>query len=211
MPSTTNPLGVKGAGEAGAIGAPPAVIGAMLDALRPLGVEHIDMPATPSRVWEAIQRAQANGRVVSAVIGAGPAGLMAAEVMARGGARVTVFDRMPAAGRKFLLAGRGGLNLTHSEPLERVSRPLRRGDAAAARRDRGVSAGPAARLVRGARAGDVRRLERAGVPEAPEGVAAVARLAQAARCGRRRVQAAPSLDRLERRRRADVRDADRAW
>ena len=38
---------------------------------------------------------------------------MAAEVMARGGARVTVFDRMPAAGRKFLLAGRGGLNLTH--------------------------------------------------------------------------------------------------
>ena len=43
---------------------------------------------------------------------------MAAEVMARGGARVTVFDRMPAAGRKFLLAGRGGLNLTHSEPLE---------------------------------------------------------------------------------------------
>jgi uncharacterized flavoprotein (TIGR03862 family) len=53
-----------------------------------------------------------------AVVGAGPAGLMAAEVMARGGARVTVFDRMPAAGRKFLLAGRGGLNLTHSEPLE---------------------------------------------------------------------------------------------
>jgi uncharacterized flavoprotein (TIGR03862 family) len=53
-----------------------------------------------------------------AVIGAGPAGLMAAEVMARGGARVTVFDRMPAVGRKFLLAGRGGLNLTHSEPLD---------------------------------------------------------------------------------------------
>jgi uncharacterized flavoprotein (TIGR03862 family) len=53
-----------------------------------------------------------------AVVGAGPAGLMAAEVMAQGGARVTVFDRMPAAGRKFLLAGRGGLNLTHSEPLD---------------------------------------------------------------------------------------------
>ena len=53
-----------------------------------------------------------------AVVGAGPAGLMAAEVMARGGLHVTVFDRMPAAGRKFLLAGRGGLNLTHSEPLE---------------------------------------------------------------------------------------------
>jgi uncharacterized flavoprotein (TIGR03862 family) len=53
-----------------------------------------------------------------AVIGAGPAGLMAAEVLARGGVQVTVFDRMPAAGRKFLLAGRGGLNLTHSEPLD---------------------------------------------------------------------------------------------
>ena len=52
-----------------------------------------------------------------AVIGAGPAGLMAAEVLAEGGARVTVFDAMPSAGRKFLMAGRGGLNLTHSEPL----------------------------------------------------------------------------------------------
>ncbi|WP_456738159.1 MULTISPECIES: NAD(P)/FAD-dependent oxidoreductase [unclassified Bradyrhizobium] len=52
-----------------------------------------------------------------AVIGAGPAGLMAAEVLASGGARVTVFDAMPSAGRKFLMAGRGGLNLTHSEAL----------------------------------------------------------------------------------------------
>jgi uncharacterized flavoprotein (TIGR03862 family) len=52
-----------------------------------------------------------------AIIGAGPAGLMAAEVLARGGARVTLFDAMPSAGRKFLMAGRGGLNLTHSEPL----------------------------------------------------------------------------------------------
>jgi carbon-monoxide dehydrogenase large subunit len=61
IPSTTNPLGVKAAGEAGATGAPPAVIGAVLDALRPLGVDHIDMPATPSRVWAAIQHAKANG------------------------------------------------------------------------------------------------------------------------------------------------------
>ena len=53
-----------------------------------------------------------------AVIGAGPAGLMAAEVLARGGAQVTVYDRMPSAGRKFLMAGRGGLNLTHSDDLE---------------------------------------------------------------------------------------------
>ena len=52
-----------------------------------------------------------------AVIGAGPAGLMAAEVLAQGGVSVTVFDAMPSAGRKFLMAGRGGLNLTHSEPL----------------------------------------------------------------------------------------------
>jgi uncharacterized flavoprotein (TIGR03862 family) len=53
----------------------------------------------------------------AAVVGAGPAGLMAAEVLAQGGAAVTVFDAMPSAGRKFLIAGRGGLNLTHSEPL----------------------------------------------------------------------------------------------
>ena len=52
-----------------------------------------------------------------AVIGAGPAGLMAAEVLAQGGAGVTVYDAMPSAGRKFLMAGRGGLNLTHSEAL----------------------------------------------------------------------------------------------
>ena len=51
------------------------------------------------------------------VIGAGPAGLMAAEVLAQGGASVTVYDAMPSAGRKLLMAGRGGLNLTHSEPL----------------------------------------------------------------------------------------------
>jgi uncharacterized flavoprotein (TIGR03862 family) len=52
-----------------------------------------------------------------AIIGAGPAGLMAAEVLASGGADVTVYDAMPSVGRKFLMAGRGGLNLTHSEAL----------------------------------------------------------------------------------------------
>ncbi|WP_430423677.1 TIGR03862 family flavoprotein [Methylibium petroleiphilum] len=53
-----------------------------------------------------------------AVIGGGPAGLMAAEVLAAGGARVDLFDAMPSVGRKFLLAGKGGLNLTHGEPFE---------------------------------------------------------------------------------------------
>ncbi len=59
VPAKTNPLGVKGAGEAGATGAPPAVIGAVLDALKPLGIEHLDMPATPDRVWAAIKAHEA--------------------------------------------------------------------------------------------------------------------------------------------------------
>ena len=51
-----------------------------------------------------------------AVIGGGPAGLMAAEMLAGAGVKVDLYDAMPSAGRKFLLAGRGGLNLTHAEP-----------------------------------------------------------------------------------------------
>lgn len=58
VPCKTNPLGVKSVGETGTIGAPPAIINAILDALRPLGVRHIDMPATPHRVWQAIQNAR---------------------------------------------------------------------------------------------------------------------------------------------------------
>jgi len=61
VPCKTNPLGVKGIGESGTIGAPPAIINAVIDALRPLGVDTIDMPATPLRVWETIQRAKAKG------------------------------------------------------------------------------------------------------------------------------------------------------
>lgn len=53
-----------------------------------------------------------------AIIGAGPAGLFAAEAIANAGHRVSIYERMPSPARKFLLAGRGGLNLTHSEPLE---------------------------------------------------------------------------------------------
>jgi carbon-monoxide dehydrogenase large subunit len=58
-PCTHNPLGTKGCGEAGAIGSPPAVINAVLDALQPMGVKDFDMPATPARVWAAIQAAKA--------------------------------------------------------------------------------------------------------------------------------------------------------
>lgn len=54
----TNPLGVKGIGEAGAIATPPTIINAILDALAPLGVTDIEMPATPERVWQAIQGAK---------------------------------------------------------------------------------------------------------------------------------------------------------
>jgi carbon-monoxide dehydrogenase large subunit len=57
QPCTHNPLGAKGCGESGAIGAPAAVVSALLDALAPLGVTDIEMPATPQRVWQAIMRA----------------------------------------------------------------------------------------------------------------------------------------------------------
>jgi uncharacterized flavoprotein (TIGR03862 family) len=79
----------------------------------------------------------------AAVIGAGPAGLMAAEVLAQGGACVTVFDAMPSAGRKLLMAGRGGLNLTHSEPLPAF---LSRYREAAPRLEAAIAAFPPDRL-----------------------------------------------------------------
>lgn len=60
IPSTSNPLGVKGVGEAGAVPAPPAIIEAILDALRPLGVSDLDMPATPQRVWRSILEAKSH-------------------------------------------------------------------------------------------------------------------------------------------------------
>ncbi len=59
VPTKTNPLGVKGAGEAGCVGALPAVANALVDALSHLGVRHIEMPATPERIWRAIQTAKA--------------------------------------------------------------------------------------------------------------------------------------------------------
>jgi carbon-monoxide dehydrogenase large subunit len=54
-PSPVNPLGVKGVGEAGTIGATPAIANAVLDALAPLGVTHLDLPMTPERVWQAMK------------------------------------------------------------------------------------------------------------------------------------------------------------
>jgi len=59
VPCLSNPLGVKGAGEAGAVGSPPAVINAIVDALTPVGVTHVDMPATPEKLWKAISLARA--------------------------------------------------------------------------------------------------------------------------------------------------------
>lgn len=61
VPCRTNALGVKGAGEAGCVGAPAAMISAILDALRPLGVTDISMPATPERIWRAIREARTKG------------------------------------------------------------------------------------------------------------------------------------------------------
>ena len=58
VPTKVNPLGAKGIGEAGSVGSISAVINAVCDALRPLGVHHIDMPATPARIWQAIQDAK---------------------------------------------------------------------------------------------------------------------------------------------------------
>ena len=67
-PSTTNDLGAKGVGEAGCIASTPAVVNAIVDALRPMGVNDIRMPCTPERVWEAIQTA---GRSTGAGVSGG--------------------------------------------------------------------------------------------------------------------------------------------
>ena len=59
VPTASNPLGVKGAGEAGSVGSPPALVNAIIDALAGDGVTHIDMPATPDNVWQALATAKA--------------------------------------------------------------------------------------------------------------------------------------------------------
>jgi len=65
LPTAVNRLGVKGAGQAGCMAAPQTIINAILDALAPLGIDHVDMPATPERVWRAIRRAQSSDRGAS--------------------------------------------------------------------------------------------------------------------------------------------------
>ena len=69
-PATSNPLGVKGVGEAGTIASTPAVVNAIIDALRPLGVTDVEMPCTPQRVWRAIQAAQSAETAAAAEEGA---------------------------------------------------------------------------------------------------------------------------------------------
>ena len=60
-PTPLNPLGAKGIGELGTIGSTPCVVGAVCDALAPLGIEHIDMPLRPEKIWRAIERARGGG------------------------------------------------------------------------------------------------------------------------------------------------------
>ena len=116
-----------------------------------------------------------------AIIGGGPAGLMAAETAAKLGRRVTLFDAMPSVGRKFLLAGRGGLNLTHSEQseffLERYGMGAPRSETGARRL---LAAGPA----RTGRPASARRpivgTQRPRLSRGDEGLAPAARLARGA-------------------------------
>ena len=146
----------------------------------------------------AYARAMTSTQTHVAVIGAGPAGLMAAEVLAQGGAAVTVYDAMPSAGRKFLMAGRGGLNLTHSEPLPAF---LARYGEAMPQLAAAIEAFPPdalARMERGAGAADLCRLQRPGVSKSVQGLAAAAGVAAAAGFDGRAIRAAPSLDRLGR-------------
>src|ERR1700759_4465502 len=121
----------------------------------------------------------------AAVVGAGPAGLIAAERLATAGVGVTVYDRMPSVGRKFLLAGRGGLNLTHSEPLEPFLARYGAARAWLAPLVARLPAGGAPRLGRGPRPGHVRGQLGPGLSARHEGLTAAAGVAAAAgRAGR---------------------------
>jgi len=86
-----------------------------------LNMTTAEIPAQALPDTDADARSSPSLSVQVAVIGGGPAGLMAAEVASRAGLSVHLFDAMPSVGRKFLLAGKGGLNLTHSEPADRFA------------------------------------------------------------------------------------------
>src|SRR5437868_269405 len=77
----------------------------------------LDYNAAPTLTVAAMSPVSTSPRR-AIVIGGGPAGLMAAEVLVQGGVQVDLYDAMPSVGRKFLLAGKGGMNITHSEPIE---------------------------------------------------------------------------------------------
>ena len=83
-----------------------------------LASRNLDYNAAPSSFRRSRMPAPLQHRPRVAIVGGGPAGLMAAETLAAGGAEVNVYDAMPSVARKFLLAGKGGMNITHSEPIE---------------------------------------------------------------------------------------------
>jgi NAD(P)-dependent dehydrogenase (short-subunit alcohol dehydrogenase family) len=113
------------------------------------------------------------------IIGAGPAGLFAAEHLSAKGYDVVVVDRMPSPARKFLMAGRGGLNLTHSEATGTVCRPVSRGRKLYQTPHLRFSAQSPDRLVRRARSGDLCRDERPCLSQVHESVPAPACVASA--------------------------------
>ncbi len=86
-PATSNPLGVKGVGEAGAIASTPAVVNAIIDAVRHLGVTDIDMPCSPQRVWRAVQSARGAAKPTSEHATESAAGGGLGSIDAQGGAR----------------------------------------------------------------------------------------------------------------------------
>ena len=142
-----------------------------------------------------------DGRPTAAVVGGGPAGLIAAEVLAGAGWRVTVHDHMPSMGRKLLLAGRGGLNITHGRTARPTARTLWLGPDAARASTACVGPRAAPRLVRGSGRTDLRRLERSRVPVVVPSDPSVARVARPPRQPRRAVRSAPSTRGADGRRR----------
>ena len=141
-----------------------------------------------------------------AIIGGGPAGLMAAEAARAAGAEVDVYDRLGSVGRKFLIAGKGGLNLTHSEAVRRVRRDATaRAAREVARWLARIRRGRVARMGARARRRDVRRHIRPRLSDRSQGRAAAARVVASPARERRAFPHAPSLARMGRSRRAAFR------